>query len=377
MKLYEYQGKRIFAEFQIPIPKGKTATTPEEVKKIASGAGSPVVIKAQVLVGGRGKAGGVKVAKTPADAEKIATQILSMSIKDLPVNKVLVEETMDIDKEFYLSLVMDRSSKGITIMSSPAGGVDIETVAAERPDRIFKITVDPLTGINDFHSRYIAMKMFPGDKDKIREFSKILFKLYEIYIKKDATLVEINPLILTKQNHLLALDSKIIIDDNAIYRQKDLEPFELENIDDINERKAKEKNLSYVKLEGKIGCCVNGAGLAMATMDVIKHFGDAPANFLDIGGSSNPEKVVNALEIITSDSNVKAILFNIFGGITRCDDVASGIKKALEIKPIKIPIVIRLTGTNEEEGRKILEGVGLPATSSMVDAVKKVIETAK
>ncbi|MDD3626986.1 MAG: ADP-forming succinate--CoA ligase subunit beta, partial [bacterium] len=329
------------------------------------------------LVGGRGKAGGVKVVKTPEEAEKVGKQILSMSIKDLPVKKVLVEETMEIDKEFYLSLVMDRASKGITIMASPEGGVEIETVAKERPDRIFKITIDPLSGMSDFHSRYIAMKMFPGDKDKIREFSKILFKLYDIYMKKDATLVEINPLILTKQGHLLALDSKIIIDDNAVYRQKDLEPFELENIDDKNERMAKEKNLSYVKLEGKIGCCVNGAGLAMATMDVIKHFGSEPANFLDIGGSSNPEKVVNALEIITSDPNVKAILFNIFGGITRCDDVASGIKKALEIKPIKIPIVIRLTGTNEEEGKKILEGIGLPTTSSMVDAVKKIIEAAK
>lgn len=377
MKLYEYQGKQIFAEFLIPIPKGKVATTVDEVKKIASGANSPVVIKAQVLIGGRGKAGGVKIAKTPEDAEKIAQEILGMSIKGLTVNKVLVEETMDIDKEYYLSLVMDRDSKGVTIMASLEGGVEIETVAKETPDKLFKVTVDPLTDLWGYHSRYLAMKMFPGERDKIRSFSKILSKLYEIYIKKDATLVEINPLISTKSGQLVALDSKIIIDDNGVFRQKDLAPFELENIDDLNERKAKENNLSFVKLDGEIGCCVNGAGLAMATMDVIKHFGSSPANFLDIGGSSNPEKVISALEIITSDKNVKAILFNIFGGITRCDDVATGIKKALEMKPIEIPLVIRLTGTNDEEGKKILESINLPATTSMVEAVKKVIEVSK
>ena len=377
MKLYEYQGKQIFAEFLIPIPKGKVATTVDEVKKIAAGANNPVVIKAQVLIGGRGKAGGVKIAKTPEDAEKIAQEILGMSIKGLTVNKVLVEETMDIDKEYYLSLVMDRDSKGVTIMASLEGGVEIETVAKETPDKLFKVTVDPLTDLWGYHSRYLAMKMYPGERDKIRSFSKILSKLYEIYIKKDATLVEINPLISTKSGQLVALDSKIIIDDNGVFRQKDLAPFELENIDDLNERKAKENNLSFVKLDGEIGCCVNGAGLAMATMDVIKHFGSSPANFLDIGGSSNPEKVISALEIITSDKNVKAILFNIFGGITRCDDVANGIKKALEMKPIEIPLVIRLTGTNEEEGKKILESINLPTTTSMVEAVKKVIEVSK
>lgn len=377
MKLYEYQGKKIFAEFKIPIPKGKIATSIPEIKKIAQGVNDTVVIKAQVLVGGRGKAGGVKLANDIESAESLGRQILGMSIKGLRVNKVLVEETVEIEKEFYLSLINDRGSKGITIMASAEGGVEIEEVARTNPEKIFKMTINPLTGISDFHARYIAFKLFGTNRDMIREFSKILFKLYEIYIRKDATLVEINPLIQTKSGHLVALDSKVIIDDNAVGKHPEFETYILDNIDDSDERFAKEKGLSYVKLEGEIGCCVNGAGLAMATMDVIKHFGSEPANFLDIGGSSNPEKVINALEIITSDPNVKAILFNIFGGITRCDDVANGIKAALEEKPIDIPIVIRLTGTNEEEGKNILEGIGLPTTTSMVEAVKKVIETSK
>jgi succinyl-CoA synthetase beta subunit len=298
-----------------------------------------------------------------------------MDIKGLTVKKVLVAQAVDISSEAYIGAIVDRPAKGITLMASPAGGIDIEEVARETPEKIFKLTVDPLLGINMYQARQLAYFVY-SDKDIANQATKVIMQLYKAFVASDCSLAEVNPLVVTPDGQVLAIDAKINIDDNALYRLPEIAALRDMDAEVPEEMMAREKGLSFVKLDGNIGCCVNGAGLAMATMDLVKKFGGDPANFLDIGGSSNPEKVVTAMRIITKDPNVKAILFNIFGGITRCDDVANGIKAALEEFRPEVPITVRLTGTNEREGRDILESIGIDAKSLMVDAVQAAIASA-
>lgn len=375
MKIHEYQAKEIFAKFQIPIPKGEVTSAPEEARQIAVRYERPVMVKAQVHVGGRGKAGGIKYCKDPDEAFFAAQDVLGMNIKGLIVKKILVSDAVDIVNEAYVGVVLDRISKKAVIMVSPAGGIDIEEVAKNTPEKIMKFGVDPILGLRNFEATQLAMFVYQDFK-LVRQCVTIIMKLYKVFMDCDASLAEINPLIVTKDGQLLALDAKIVLDDNALYRHLELESLRDMDAEDPDEMAAKKADLSFVKLEGSIGCCVNGAGLAMATMDLVKHFGGQPANFLDIGGSSNPEKVIAAMRIILSDPNVKVILFNIFGGITRCDDVANGIVKAIETLRPRVPIVVRLTGTNEEKGHEILKQIGLSATSSMEEVVKMALEKA-
>jgi succinyl-CoA synthetase beta subunit len=375
MKIHEYQAKEIFAASGIPVPPGEVATTVPEVVAIAEKYNKPVMVKAQVHVGGRGKAGGVKYAENTEAAHVLAQKILGMDIKGLTVKKVLVTTAMDILSEAYVGIILDRVTRKPVIMVSSAGGVDIEEVAAKTPEKIRKLYVDPIIGLRAFEARNLAYKLY-RDINQVRQAADIIMKLYEIYWKCDASLVEINPLITTNTGQVIALDAKLNIDDNGLYRQKQIAAMRDLDAEDPAEVKAREADLSYVKLEGSIGCIVNGAGLAMATMDLVKRYGGEPANFLDIGGSSNPQKVVTAMQIILADPNVRAILINIFGGITRCDDVATGIVKAFaEFKP-KVPVVVRLTGTNEKEAQKILAGVKLPSADTLDEAVKKAIQLA-
>ncbi len=375
MKIHEYQAKEIFSRFDIPIPKGEVTSSPDEARQIAVRYERPVMVKAQVHVGGRGKAGGIKYCADPDEAYFASEEILGMEIKGLPVKKVLVTDALDIVNEAYVGVVLDRVSKKPVIMVSPAGGIDIEEVARETPEKILKFEVDPIMGLRAFEATRLAMFVYEDFK-LVRQCSVIIRELYRLFIKSDASLAEINPLIVTKDGQLIALDAKINLDDSGLFRHADLEAMRDPDAEEPEEADARKADLSYVKLDGNIGCCVNGAGLAMATMDLVKHFGGTPANFLDIGGSSSPEKVIVAMKIILSDPNVKVILFNIFGGITRCDDVANGIVEAMERMKPGIPIVVRLTGTNEDLARKILKEVGLEATSSMEDAVKMALEKA-
>ncbi|MEE9553837.1 MAG: ADP-forming succinate--CoA ligase subunit beta [candidate division Zixibacteria bacterium] len=375
MKIHEYQAKDIFARFGMPIPKGEVTSSPEETRRIAVRYEKAVMVKAQVHVGGRGKAGGIKYCPEPDDAYFAAEEILKMEIKGLPVRKILVAEALDIDSEAYVGIILDRVSKKPVIMVSAAGGIDIEEVAAKTPEKIMKFEVDPILGLRAFEATKLAMFVY-GDFKQARQAAAIIQKLYNVFIDNDASLVEINPLIVTKDGELIALDAKINLDDNGLYRHPELEAMRDSDAEEPEEADARKADLSYVKLDGSIGCCVNGAGLAMATMDLVKHFGGEPANFLDIGGSSSPEKVIAAIKIILGDPNVKVILFNIFGGITRCDDVANGIIQAVEKLKPQVPIVVRLTGTNEDEARKILKGVGMEASSSMEEAVKMALEKA-
>jgi succinyl-CoA synthetase beta subunit len=373
MKIHEYQAKQIFARYGLPVPSGEVATTPDEAKGIAERIGKPVMIKAQVHVGGRGKAGGIKQADNPDQAYKMASQVLGMEIKGLVVKKVLVTECMDIASEAYLGVIVDRKSKKPVIMVSAAGGIDIEEVAKQTPEKIHKLQVDPIIGLQPFQARNLAYLLYP-DRKIAHQTVPVILKLYQAFWENDCSLAEINPFITTPRGEVWALDAKINIDDSGLERHPDIEAMRDFDAEDQAENEARQKDLSFVKLDGNIGCIVNGAGLAMATMDLVKRFGAEPANFLDIGGSSNPEKVVNAMSIILKEPNVKAILFNIFGGITRCDDVANGIVHAVRHLKPKVPIVVRLTGTNEETARKILEEIHLTATSSMEDVVKRAIE---
>jgi len=375
MKIHEYQAKDIFAKYAIPIPKGEMTTTPDGARQIAVRFERPVMVKAQVHVGGRGKAGGIKFCKDPDEAFFSAQDILGMNIKGLIVKKVLVTDAVDITSEAYVGIVLDRVTKKPVIMVSPAGGIDIEEVAAKTPEKIMKFAVDPIMGLRAFEATKLAMFIY-RDFSLVRQCAVIISKLYKVFMENDASLAEINPLVGTKEGLLVALDAKIVLDDNGLYRHPDLELLRDMDAEDPDEMAAKKADLSFVKLDGYIGCCVNGAGLAMATMDLVKHFGGEPANFLDIGGSSSPEKVIAAMKIITSDPKVKVILFNIFGGITRCDDVANGIVKAVEQLRPRVPIVVRLTGTNEEKGHEILKQVGMQATSSMEEVVKMALEKA-
>ena len=376
MKIHEYQAKEIFKEHGIPVQPGEMATTPDEARSIAQRIGKPVMVKAQVLVGGRGKAGGIKYAENPDQAYEHARSILGMEIKGIPVKKILVTEAADIASEAYIGVIVDRRSKKPVIMVSAAGGVDIEEVARETPEKIFKLEVDPIMGINAFQARELGSKLY-GDFKIAGKAADVIMKLYAAFWKSDASLAEINPFITTPQGEVWALDAKINIDDSGLPRRPEIARMRNLDEEDASENEAREKDLSFVKLDGNIGCIVNGAGLAMATMDLVKHFGQEPANFLDIGGSSSPEKVLNAMRIVLRDPNVKAILINIFGGITRCDDVANGIVAAVKELNPPVPIVVRLTGTNEDKAREILQEVNLTATSSMVDVVQKAIELSK
>ena len=376
MKIHEYQARTIFRAHGLPVPPERVAETPEQAETAARELNGPVVIKAQVHVGGRGKAGGVKLASDPAAAREAAGKILGMDLKGLEVRKVLIAPAADIAHEAYVGIIVDRASQRPVLMVSAAGGVDIEEVARDTPEKIHKTEIDPRYGLLDHQAMALGFALY-DELPRVRSAARLFQGLYAAFWESDASLAEVNPLVVTKQGELQAIDAKMNLDDNALFRHPEFEDLRDPASEEPAETMAREKGLSYVKLDGSVGCIVNGAGLAMATMDLIKYYGAEPANFLDIGGSSNPEKVVSAMRIILSDPHVTAILFNIFGGITRCDDVANGIVEALEQLEVDVPIVIRLTGTNEKEALEILASVDLPATNSMDEVVRKAIELAK
>lgn len=375
MKLHEYQSKQIFAKYGVPIPSGKIATTPDEARQIADELGGKVVIKSQVLVGGRGKAGGIRLAKNLKEVENLAKEVLGMKIKGLPVRKVLIDQAVGIRTEIYLGITNDRAARKPVMMASSAGGVDIEEVAAKTPEKIIRAYIDPLLGLQNYNILDLAIGI-EIPRDQWGSFNKIAHGLWQAYAKNDATLAEINPLVITKDGQLLALDGKMVIDDNALFRHPELS--EMRDLDGEAEAEieAHKYGLTYIKLDGEIGCMVNGAGLAMATMDIIKYFGGDPANFLDIGGGANEEKVAAALRIILKDKNVKSVLFNIFGGITRGDEVARGILAALdEVKP-EVPMVVRLVGTNAKEGRELLSEANMITAETLAGAAQKAVAAA-
>ncbi|HKV71068.1 MAG TPA: ADP-forming succinate--CoA ligase subunit beta [Gemmatimonadales bacterium] len=375
MNLHEYQAREILKGAGIPMPEGAVASTPAEVKAIAQQLGGTVVVKAQVHAGGRGKAGGVKLAKTPSEAEQVASKILGMQIKGLTVEKVLVVPAAEIASESYVGFIVDRATQRPVLMVSAAGGVDIEEVAAKTPEKIHRLAVDPRYGLLPHQAQGLAFHLYK-DVKQVRQAADLMRRLYDVVYAVGASLAEINPLVTTPEGSVQALDAKIVVDDNELDRHPDIAALRDASSEAPSEVQAREAGLTFIKLDGSVGCCVNGAGLAMATMDLVKYYGGEPANFLDIGGSSNPQKVVNALKIITSDPNVKAILFNIFGGITRCDDVANGIVQATSAFPLRVPMVIRLTGTNEKEAMAILTKAGYSAGTDMDDAVKAAVALA-
>ena len=377
MNIHEYQARELLARAGIAVPPGVVAATPAEARRAMERLGVPkVVVKAQVHAGGRGKAGGVKLADSPEQAERLASQILGMKIKGLTVGKVLIVPATEIASEAYVGVIVDRASHSPVFMVSPAGGIDIEEVAAKTPEKIFRATVDARYGLLPHQAMALGFHLY-GDVALVRQAADILQKLYRAFVDAGASLAEINPLVVTPKGEVVALDAKVVVDDNELERRPAIEALRDVTAEDPSEAMAREANLTYIKLDGNVGCCVNGAGLAMATMDLVKYYGGEPANFLDIGGSSNPEKVVTALKIITSDPKVKAILFNIFGGITRCDDVANGIVAATRQFKVDRPLVIRLTGTNEQPALKILEGVGMHALTDMDAAVEQAVKMAK
>ena len=375
MNLHEYQSKSLFKAAGIPVPEGEVASSPSEAREIAERIGPPVAIKAQVQVAGRGKAGGIKMASTLQEAESHADAILGMNLKGLPVGKVLVERATQPAAEAYLAVTIDRSERKPVVVSSPAGGVDIEQVARETPERIFRTLVDPTLGLKDFQARAASGPLFE-ERALVSKAGGILRGLYDLFMEKDLTLAEINPLVSTEEGDVLALDAKIIVDDNALFRHPEVARMRDVGAENPAEAEARDNDLSYVKLDGSLGCMVNGAGLAMATMDLIKRYGGEPANFLDVGGSSSPEKVLVATRILLADGNVKAILVNIFGGITRCDDIAKGLVEAIGKLEVRVPVVARLTGTNEEEGRNILEAIEVQTAETMDQAVQRAVELA-
>jgi succinyl-CoA synthetase beta subunit len=375
MNIHEYQAKDILREYGLPVPPGEVATTPDEARSLAEKYGGTVVVKAQVHVGGRGKAGGVKLASSADEAHQHASNILGMDIKGLTVEKVLVTPAEDIETEAYVGIIVDRGSKRPVFMVSREGGVDIEEVAARAPGAIRRLAVDPRYGLLPFQAYWLSTSLYDDVKQQ-RAAARLMRQLYDAFIDSGASLAEINPLITTPSGEVKAIDAKMNIDDNELFRRKSVEALRDTSSEPPSEIKARDADLTYIKLEGNIGAVVNGAGLAMATMDLIKYYGGEPANFLDIGGSSSPEKVIAALDIITSDPAVKVILFNIFGGITRCDDVANGIVAALDEMSFELPLVIRLTGTNEKAGVEILEQAGITASTSMDDVVQRAVEIA-
>ena len=385
MKIHEYQGKTLLKEYGVPVPRSIVARTPEEAEKAASELGTDVVVvKAQIHAGGRGKGGGVKLAKSPAEAKQIASEMLGMMLvthqtgpEGREVKTLLIEEGLPIDKEFYLGITLDRVTGRNVFMASSAGGMDIEKVAEETPELILKETIDPSVGLRPFQARQLAFGLgIPNDL--VNQAAKFMLSLYDAYEKMDASLVEINPFLLTKDNRLIALDAKVTFDDNAMFRHKEYADLRDLNEEEPLEIEASKFDLNYIKLDGNIGCMVNGAGLAMATMDIIKLHGGEPANFLDVGGGASQERVENAFRILLADQNVKAVLINIFGGIVRCDMVANGVVAAAKNLGVSIPIVARLEGTNVEEGRRVLHdsGIGIIPAEGMTDAAEKVVSAA-
>jgi succinyl-CoA synthetase beta subunit len=372
VNLHEYQARDLLRAQGIAMPDGGVASTPEEAEAIARRLGGTVVVKAQVHAGGRGKAGGVKLAKNAAEAKEHAGRILGMQIKGLTVAKVLVVPAAEIASESYVGLIMDRETQRPVYMVSAAGGVDIEEVAARTPEKITRLPVDPVYGLLPHQALGLAFTLYQ-DIAQVRAAARIIQELWQVFTANGASLAEITPLVTTPDGQVLALDAKVVNDDNELDRRPDLAALRDESAEEPSEVAARQANLTFIKLDGNVGCVVNGAGLAMATMDLVKYYGGEPANFLDIGGSSNPEKVVNALRIITRDPNVKAILFNIFGGITRTDDVANGIVTATRQFDVGVPLVIRLTGTNEQEAVRILKDAGMTALNDMDEAVQKVV----
>ncbi|MFQ5951803.1 MAG: ADP-forming succinate--CoA ligase subunit beta [Candidatus Omnitrophota bacterium] len=374
MKIHEYQAMSLFDKYGINTVQCELTDRSDNAGAIAEKLGGKVVVKAQILVGGRGKAGGVKLARTPEEARKAAEKILSMEIKSEPVKKVLVAQAVEIQGEYYLGITVDRALKRIVFIATSAGGVDIEELAEKSPEKVYKMYVDPLEGPDETELRSLAQEVFENH-DLFKEACDTMLRMYRLLIEKDCSLVEINPYVKVSLDGLVAVDAKINFDDNGVVKHPDIE--ELRNPEEYSadEIRAQEADLSFVSMDGNIGCIVNGAGLAMATMDIIKLFGGEPANFLDVGGSSNPAKVLNALKIILSSRKVKAILINIFGGITRCDDIANGIIMATKQIDINVPLIIRLIGTNETEGRDILKKAGFVVAEEMTEAVKKAVES--
>ncbi len=379
MNIHEYQAAELLETYGIPINSGKVATTAEETALAAQqlcGGSGKVAIKAQVHTGGRGKAGGIKLAGSPEEAREAANAILGMDINGHTVHKVFVVPAVDIAREYYLGIILDRAARGITIMASAEGGVDIEEVARETPEKIVRVTADPLLGLQDFQARMVAFGL-GIEPQLMKGFLSILRSLYDAFVGADASLAEINPLILTGDDRWLALDSKVTLDDNALYRHPAFDELRDANEEDPTETKARANGISFVKLDGDIGCVVNGAGLAMATMDAVKQEGGEPANFLDVGGGASADQVALALELVLADPSVKAILFNIFGGITRCDLVAKGILEARTRVEVNVPMVIRLVGTNQEEGRQILSEAGITTVDTMTEAARGVVAVSR
>ena len=377
MKVHEYQAKGLFADYGVPVDKSILCKTPEEAVAAYKKLGvQRCVVKAQVHTGGRGKAGGVKLATNETEVRQYANAILGMNIKGFVVDRILIGEAVNIKAEYYVSIVIDRKSKGAILMLSREGGMDIEAVAKDTPEKIFKIAIDPAIGLTDFKAREAAFKLF-DDMAQVKQAVPLFQKLYRLFIEKDASLAEINPLVLTQEGELKAIDAKMTFDNNALYRHPDIFAMFEPTPEEQKEQEAKEKGFSYVNLGGEIGCMVNGAGLAMATMDMIKLYGGNPANFLDIGGSSNPQKIVEAMKLLLADQHVRVVLINIFGGITRCDDVAKGLIEAFKTLQTDLPIVIRLTGTNEKEGRELLKGTSFIVAETMSEAGKKAVEAAR
>lgn len=374
--MHEYQARELLRKAGLPVPEGAVADTPEAAEEIARRIGGKVVVKAQVHAGGRGKAGGVRLAKDPGEAREHAAAILGMEIKGLPVKRVFVVPAAEIASESYVGVIVDRSSQRPVMMVSPAGGVDIEEVAASTPEKIFRVAIDPRYGLLQHQAMGLALELY-DDVALARQAARIMLQLYRAFVDAGASLAEINPLITTPSGEVVALDAKISVDDNELDRKPDIAALRDVTAEEPAEVKAREAGLSYIKLDGSVGCCVNGAGLAMATMDLVKFYGGEPANFLDIGGSSSPEKVIVALEIISGDRKVRSILFNIFGGITRCDDVARGIVEATKSMKLDRPIVIRLTGTNEDAAVDILKQAGFEALTDMDQAVEQAVKLAK
>ncbi|MCD4700560.1 MAG: ADP-forming succinate--CoA ligase subunit beta [Candidatus Aegiribacteria sp.] len=375
MKLEEFQAKKLFMDYGIPVPDGIMVTTAEEARSAAEKIECPVVVKAQVQAGGRGKAGGVKLAGTPAEAYVAADSILGMDIKGFEVERLLVDPAVSIAGEYYVGITIDRRKKLPVMMASASGGVDIEKVAAETPEQIFFQEINPERGLRSFEAKQLAFRLFT-DKKKALATASIMMKLWDCFHGVDASLVEINPLAELKDGSIIALDAKIVLDDNAMFKHPVMEEMRFPTPSEKKELDAKSHGLSYVQLEGDIGCMVNGAGLAMATMDMIQHLGGTPANFLDIGGSSSPGKVIHAMELLVADSNVKAIFINVFGGITRCDDVANGLVAALQEIRTDLPLVVRLTGTNEAAGIRILSDFGITALKDMTRGAREAIRLA-
>jgi succinyl-CoA synthetase beta subunit len=373
VKIHEYQAKQLMAKYGIPVPPGEVASTADEAAEAARRIGGRVVIKAQVHVGGRGKAGGIRLAETPEEARTVASEILGRPLKGLRVDRVLVESALDIDKELYLGIVLDRAARRHAVMVSAVGGVDIEEVARETPEKIAKTWIDPTLGLTNYQVRNLLIDA-GFERALWADVSKVLFALYECYTSSDAVLAEINPLVVTKQGSMVAADAKVNIDDNALFRQPELAALREAAEENPLEIEAFKRGLQYVHLGGNIGIIGNGAGLVMATIDEVKREGGSPANFLDIGGGAKADLVANALELVLMDPQVKGVLFNVFGGITRCDEVANGILEAVRRVKVDVPIVVRLTGTNEAEGRAILANTPLIPAETMQEAARKIVE---